>query len=113
MTTQSFLRSFRKRSHLFLSDIAFLLDSSDYSKVCRVEKGLRNPSPIHLLTYHLLFDTPIENFFSQHKTALKPLLVERAKVLVENLQAIPQNPQTRARIVFLKEAIVRLSAPSV
>lgn len=103
------LRSHRKKSELFLSDIAFLLDTSDISILSRYEKNLRGPSLPFLLLYHVLFDTPIEEFFSRQKDMMRELLAKRIPVLVDNLRSSPPGEQTAERIAFLESVEKRIS----
>ncbi len=106
------LSSYRKRSELYLSDIAFLLDTSDISVLSRYERSRRAPSLPFLLLYHLLFDTPIEGFFSQQCETMRGLLLRRIPVLVDNLRSSPEDEHARQRISFLESVAERLSRAS-
>lgn len=105
----NFLRTYRKRSPLTQSDIAYLLKLPDYSNISRCEKGQRTPGVELLLVYHLLFDTSIESFFEpQSKIILLSLLEEIANLISETKkeEAIPKNT---SRIKFLEQVIIRLT----
>ena len=106
---QNYLRIYRKRSPLTQSDIAFLLNLSDYSNISRYEKGQRKPSAELLLVYHLLFNTSIESLFEPKTEAVMLGLVDRMQHLVDELKASVHVPRNASRIRFLEQALTRLT----
>lgn len=105
----NYLRTYRKQSHLQLSDIAFLADTSDSSALSRYEKGERCPSLPILLLYHLLFDVPIEQLFDLQLHELKKVLVTRITDLIDMIESLDTSAKNIARISFLQHALTRLS----
>lgn len=107
--TINFLRVFRKRSPLTQSDIAYLMGMPDDSKICRYEKGQREPSTELLIVYHLLFDTSIESFFEYQSETVRVDLLKRIECLVADLKQQKNNPNNSYRIVFLEQVFSRLN----
>lgn len=106
------LRLVRKRSYLTQVDIASILSISDYANVSRWEAGLRLPNVEALLTYHLLFDVPIESLFERYKEELLPKLAGRISDRAEYLKGLPSDEKLEKRIAFLGAAAGRLSMAS-
>ncbi len=106
----NYLRVYRKRSELIQDDIAFILDLPDYSNISRYEKGQRTPTLELLLTYHHLFDVPIESFFEQESDIVKLKLIQRIIQLVPELKKEQQiTLKNTQRIRFLEGTIKRLT----
>lgn len=101
---------YRKKSRLTQNDLASILDLGDYSNVSRWEHGQRQPSIETLLTYHLLFDLPIELLFERQKLELAESVIARSRSLLEKLQAELAGDKLPQRMGFLSAAIARLSA---
>lgn len=109
MNMHKFLREHRKRSPLTQNDLGFLMGLDDYSNVSRWESGLRTPKPEVLVTYHVLFDVPMESLFEGRKGELAGELCPRIKLRLEELKAYPTSQNVRKRIFFLENALKRLS----
>lgn len=105
----NYLRAYRKRFGLNQEDIAYLMDLPDCSNISRYEKGHRTPSIEILLTYHHLFDSPIELFFEQESDVIKLKLIQRIIQLVPELKKEQITLKSTQRIGFLEEAIKRLT----
>ncbi|MBL7821436.1 MAG: helix-turn-helix transcriptional regulator [Saprospiraceae bacterium] len=105
----NYLRMYRKRSGLIQEDIAYILDLPDYSNISRYEKGQRTPTIELLLTYHHLFDIPIETFFEQESEIIKLRLIERLIQLVPELKKDQITLKSTQRIQFLEDTIKRLT----
>lgn len=105
----NYLKVYRKRSGLIQEDIAFILDLPDYSNISRYEKGQRTPSIELLLTYHHLFDVPIESLFEQESEIIKLKLIQRLIQLVPELKKDQITLKSTQRIRFLEETIKRLT----
>lgn len=105
----NYLRVYRKRSGLIQEDISFLLDLPDYSNISRYEKGLRTPTIELLLTYHHLFETPVESFFEQDSEIIKARLIPRLIELLSLLKKDQTTLKDTQRIRFLEQTIKRLT----
>ncbi|MBK8954978.1 MAG: helix-turn-helix transcriptional regulator [Saprospiraceae bacterium] len=106
----NYLRVYRKRSGLVQEDIAYLLNLPDYSNISRYEKGLRSPTTELLLTYHHLFDVPIESFYEQESESIRFTLIQRIKDLIQELKKENQiTLKNTLRIKFLEQVIIRLT----
>ncbi len=109
---KNYLRMYRKRSHLTQSDVAFIMNFSDYSNLSRCEKGQRTPSIEMILVYHILFSAPLETLFEKQKLMLHADMQTRIKQLLEHLRLKEKIPKTVARISFLETVYKRLSSSS-
>lgn len=105
----NYLRLYRKRSPLTQSDIACLLQWPDVSNVSRYEKNQRSPNIEMLLTYHLLFNVAIEDFFEQDSALVHKNLVERSERLLTTLKSRTHDQSQISRIIYLEQVINRLT----
>lgn len=105
----NYLRLYRKRSPLTQSDIAYLLQLPDVSNVSRYEKNQRSPNIEMLLTYHLLFNVAIEEFFEQDSVLVHKNLVERSEKLLTTLKNYSTDQGHNSRINYLEQVINRLT----
>lgn len=108
----NYLRLFRKRSHLTQSDIAYILQLPDYANVSRWEQGHRKPNLETLITYHLLFNIPIESLFERQRHELKGRVKERLAQRISELKTLSHEPKVDSRIRFLDSILSRLNIPS-
>ncbi|MBP8892558.1 MAG: helix-turn-helix transcriptional regulator [Saprospiraceae bacterium] len=107
----NYLRVYRKKSGLVQEDIAYLLNLPDYSNISRYEKGQRSPTTELLLTYHHLFDVPIESFYEQESETIRFNLIQRTKDLIQELKKDNQiTLKNTLRIKFLEQVIIRLTS---
>jgi len=105
----NYLRLYRKKSPLTQSDIAFLLQLTDYSNISRYEKGHRVPNIDLLITYHFLFKVPIESLFELQSNEMLVNLKQRIELLIKELRESSTAMHNRSRIQFLEEALMSLS----
>ncbi len=106
----NYLRVYRKRSGLIQEDIAYLLNLPDYSNISRYEKGQRAPNTELLLTYHHLFDVPVESFYEQESEIVRLNLIQRIRALISELKEEKQiTLKNTLRIKFLEQVITRLT----
>lgn len=106
---QNFLRIVRKRTQLTQIDIASIMKISDSANVSRWEHGMKNPGVEILLTYHLLFDIPIESLFDRQKQEMKEIIIPRIEERVRHLKALEQDPKIQSRINYLGSVLTRLA----
>ena len=105
----NYLRVYRKRSPLTQSDIAYLLQMADVSNVSRYEKNQRSPNIKMLLTYHLLFNVAIEDFFEQDAALVHMNLLARTEQLLKTLKNVSKDQNQISRIDYLEQVINRLT----
>lgn len=105
----NYLKMYRKKSPLTQSDIAFLMELTDYSNISRYEKGQRNASIDFLLMYHLLFNTSIESFYEQQSDQILSKLLNRIDLLIEDIRKEERSRINTFRIEFLESVINRLT----
>lgn len=105
---QNLLRLFRKRSDLTQADIASILRISDFSNVSRWEQGIRLPNVEVLMTYHLLFDIPIETLFERHKAELRQIIGPRIQERIDYLLTLGEDPKVICRVNFFSKALARI-----
>jgi transcriptional regulator with XRE-family HTH domain len=106
---QSFLRLVRKRTELTQIDIASILKISDFANVSRWEQGLKIPSIEILLSYHLLFNIPIESIFEKQKQALQKTIIPRIQAHIAYLKTLGNNAKIQSRINYLGSILNRLA----
>ena len=104
------LRMSRKQSQLNQADLGFIFGLSDYSNISRWEQGHRLPSIEVLIAYSLLFGIQIETLFERKKEEIAKAMVERIRVLIEDLKILKGSQKVKARIAFLESALVRLTS---
>ena len=107
--SSNYLRMYRKKSPLTQSDMGFLVDIKHISNISRYEKGQRKPSIEILITYHLLFNCPIESFFTQESEQVRQKLIPRLKELIQEIKKQQITLKDTPKINFLEEVIIRLN----
>ena len=105
----NYLRSYRKRSPLTQSDVAYLMGLQDYGTISRCEKGQRRPSVELLLVYHHLFNAPIESFFEHQSEEMLLDLKKRMESLIYDLKKRDGIPKNAFRLRFLEQTLSRLT----
>jgi transcriptional regulator with XRE-family HTH domain len=106
----NFLRVVRKRTQLTQVDIASILKIPDFANVSRWEQGLKTPNVDILLSYHLLFDIPVESLFDRQKHELRRLLIPRVHERILYLKSLPGDPKVESRISHLAGTYTRLTS---
>lgn len=81
----NYIRTHRKRFHLTQKEVAFLLGSKTSAHVCRHERLEQTPNLQSLLTYEILFRTPVRNLFGGVHQDVEQRLVRRIRVLIQKL----------------------------
>jgi transcriptional regulator with XRE-family HTH domain len=104
------LRIARKRSQLTQTDLSFILDLYDYNTVSKWEHGQHRPALESLLSYHLIFDLPIEAFFDGQKKAIAEILCKRIPLRIHQLQSENPDHQQKLRIAFLETVLTKITA---
>lgn len=104
------LRQYRRKTRLNQSDISFLIANSDTSIVSRWEQGLRTPSTLLLVLYHLLFDLPVSVQVEAQKGEYIPRIQERIHLLIDDLKTRRTSQKVQDRISFLAETLTKLNS---
>jgi transcriptional regulator with XRE-family HTH domain len=98
--------SVRKKHHLKLNDLAFLL-KMDQGNLSRFEAG-KISNPKALIGYHILLNLSIENSIRQVFEGNYKELSDRCFQLVEKISEGPNTPKNRLRLEGLDTVIDRL-----
>lgn len=106
------LRMHRKRSGITQDDLAYLFGLSAYKTIVRWESGLRQPEVEHLLSYHLLFNVPLESLLSHHVVSVSTCLQKRLNERIAHLKQQNEDKEGR-RISFMNSALESLGASVV
>ncbi|MBU6402325.1 MAG: hypothetical protein KGS61_18565 [Verrucomicrobia bacterium] len=107
---QNYLRTFRKRSSLSQTEIAFLLGDRDGSKICRHERFARQPGLATAFAYEVIFQTPASKLFSGLYREVERQVVRRAEVLTARLSA-PESKSTARKLEILGKIVAPAQRP--
>ena len=105
-----YLRGFRKRTDITQSDIGFIMNLPDYSKISRWEQGETKPTMEILFVYHFLFDVPLNVLFERQINGIHDYLVSRIGLLIQKLKQGEPDEKVSSRIAFLEATLIRLKA---
>jgi transcriptional regulator with XRE-family HTH domain len=100
----------RKRSHLTQTDFAFILNLYDHNTVSNWERGANRPLLESLLSYHLIFDLPIDDFFKEQKKIIAETLSNRIPLLIQQLKSEKPDFKQKLRIEFLESVLTKITA---
>jgi transcriptional regulator with XRE-family HTH domain len=105
---QNYLRTYRKRSGLTQTEVAFLLGSDDGMKVYRYERQVQRPTLETVLAFEAIFRVPAKELFAGlYQKAEKET---RARALMLAQQLIPAKTM---RVTLCKLATLQhLSGPA-
>jgi transcriptional regulator with XRE-family HTH domain len=95
----NYLRTFRKRSGLLQSEIAFLLSSGSGCKVSRYERFVRVPNLQTAMAFEIIYGAPVSELFAGIFQKVEKRIVRRARLLAHRLN---KNDSTRRSIIRLK-----------
>jgi DNA-binding XRE family transcriptional regulator len=99
---KTYLRVYRRRTHLTQDDVAYFLGQTCGTTVSRHERGVRVPLLQLLLLYHAILATPIDKLYEGEMHALRKAMSARAKGLVRRLEQRPGSKAVDARIAYVK-----------
>jgi len=97
----NYLRTHRKRAALSQDEMAFLLGSKCGSRISRYERSKQVPSLRTLLSYELLFQTPVRDLYGGTLNEVRENLRKRAKLLIAKLRATRPGLRTRQKLEAL------------
>lgn len=106
-TNAPYLRALRRRLTLNQSDVAFLLGTSDGTRVSRHETGQCVPPLEVVLAYAVMFDVVAEEIYHHESAQVAEALCERARLLYARLAHSPRALWRDARLAALSEIITR------
>jgi transcriptional regulator with XRE-family HTH domain len=109
-TKFNYLRQYRRKTRLNQSDISFLIGNNDTSIISRWEQGLRTPSTLLLVLYHLLFDVPVSAQIQSQSAEFIPAIKERLHLLIGDLKTKQVSQKIQDRISFLAETLTKLNS---
>jgi transcriptional regulator with XRE-family HTH domain len=91
------------------TDVAFVMQLSDYANVSRWERGERIPDIEKLLMYELLFNVPISELFDRQKSEVAQAMAKRIGSLLSELKTPYPTSIVADRIAYLDSVLTRLT----
>ena len=108
----NYLRTCRKRAGLSQAEVAFLLGSQGGAKVCRYERFRQSPNLKTLLSYEILFRTPVQKLFRGLHQEVERDLLRRIRVLLKKLAKAGRSRVAAHKIEFLNALFKLNHAPN-
>src|SRR6185437_3014891 len=99
----SYLRTYRRRSGLTQSEVAFLLGARDGAKVSRYERLSRRPNLQTALGLQAIFGLATKEILPRLFMAVDRRVLARANLLSRRLRQLPDSRRTRRKLAFLSE----------
>ena len=101
----NYLRTYRKRAGLNQGEMAFLLGTTDGSRVSRYEQFDREPELPTALAYEIIFRAPTDQLFAGLYEGMEQRVRERADLLVQRLESEPLTPLSKQKLTALRNLI--------
>ena len=79
----NYLRGYRRRAGLSQTEVAYLVGCKDGSKVCRHERGTREPSLRIAIAYEVISGQPIRELFRGVYEEVERSATRRARILAQ------------------------------
>ena len=89
--------------------MAFIMGMSEGTIISKWEQMRRKANSIVILTYHLVFDIPLESPYKEQAGDLARFSAERIALRVQELKALAPDPRVRHRVSFLESVVARLN----
>jgi DNA-binding XRE family transcriptional regulator len=105
----NYIRTHRKRTHLTQDEVAFLLGAKTSAHVCRHERLEQSPNLQTLLTYEILFRTPVRNLFEGVHQDVEQKLLRRIRLLIQKLATSGYSRMKARKIEILNEFLSKRS----
>jgi transcriptional regulator with XRE-family HTH domain len=102
----SYLRTHRKRGGLTQDEMAFLLGSHSGTKISRFEHLARHPNLETALACQVVFGVPAHELFPGIYAEVEKIVIERARLLSEELKARREQDRARLRKLAILRAIM-------
>jgi transcriptional regulator with XRE-family HTH domain len=99
---RNYLRTYRRRSGLTQSEVAFLLGCKDGTIVSRYERGAREPRVKTLLTFEVVLATTSRNLFAGIYQKAEAKVARRAKLLARRLRKTTLDRRTLRKLAALR-----------
>ena len=99
----STMAELRMAAGISLNDLAYLIKIST-GNLQKIEDGLREPSVMVVLIYHMLFGAPLEDMLADLYAHLHAQLLEQSHKLIANLEK-RQSPKSIHRIESLNKIV--------
>jgi transcriptional regulator with XRE-family HTH domain len=106
-TISSYLRTFRRRSGLSQTEVAFLLGVRGHAKMSRYERLSRRPTLQAAIGLQVIFGLATKDILPQVFVAAEQKVIERAHALSRQLERETDTAQTRRKLEFLATIINR------
>ena len=105
------LRTYRKQSILNQQDIADLLGTQDITQICRQETAMVGSQLELALLYHVIFQKPVQAFFSQHMQRIVQRLRLRIPNIINELRYSNSNEKSAKKIAYLQSILSIVNDP--
>src|SRR5438552_454227 len=106
----NYLRAHRKRAALSQDEMAFLLGGKNGARISRYERCRQTPHLRTLISYELLFGTPVRELYGGIAKEVEHNLKRRAKLLIRRLKKSGIGYLTSRKIKILLAFIGRDAA---
>ena len=106
----SYLRTHRRKAGLTQSDVAFLLGLSSGQTIGKYEALVRLPSLRTALACCTVFDLPLDELLPGEASKVDRLVIERARALLDRLDAQDAPIRGEVRLAALQAIIERASS---
>jgi transcriptional regulator with XRE-family HTH domain len=100
-TISSYLRTYRQRSGLTQSEVAFLLGVRGHTKVSRYERLSRRPGLLTTIGLQVIFGLATKDILPLVFVVVERRIVERAQFLSRQLEGKTDSPRTKQKLAFL------------
>lgn len=108
MEIQNYLKTFRKRTGITLSDMSEII-GIDTGNLSKIESGQREPNLKVILGYCSILKIPIERFFKNQYTQLIKECYDNVSELKDRILNAMETPNISHRIILLDVVIDRLA----
>jgi len=107
------LQTYRKHSVFTQQDIADLIGTMDAVQISKYELADIHPQIELLLLYLILFQLPVDHFFSQYNNTLITRLRLRIPNIIDELNCLEQTTIVQQKIGSLKHILATLNQPAI
>lgn len=97
-----YLRTHRKRLGFSQDELAWLMGSTDGSKISRYERCIGKPSLEAVLAYEIIFAQPMDELFAGIFAAVQAVTARRAQELAGRLEKMTPTPTVTAKLAVLR-----------
>src|SRR3954469_1648642 len=99
----NYLRTYRKRTGLSQTEMAFLLGCASGAKVSRYEHGARRPSLVTALACEVILRVALPELFAGMYRDVEKQIGRRAVILLRQMEsATPRDPRRLRKIAILR-----------